>query len=480
MRAVGYSLPTAIADIIDNSVSAGASEIAINYTVTGSAPYIAILDNGSGMSPSEARQAMQLAGSDSTAPRSPSDLGRFGLGLKTASISQCRRLTVVAKQQKVLTALVWDLDHLAATGSWSLGVLSESEMRELPHFDELAMLEAGTLVIWSSLDRFHAETRQLSTEVDAQMIETRNHLSLIFHQFLNGDGRPKIAMSINGKPLAGLDPFLSKSSGGQRSGIEMIELDGEKITVQVFTLPFINRMSTKDRELALAPGSIRDSQGFYVYRGGRLVIWGTWFRLMPKMDSSKLARVKVEIPNTLDHLWSLDIKKSAAVPPVAVRDRLRQMAAEMAKPSEKVFKFRGRKAKQDDPVERVWNLIEDRDTFRYEINRDHPLLQALGGGTTGSSERALEEALQTIESMYPAQDLFNRMGVDKVVLHDTDQDAQAKQTLTDLWTLRTTSAETMDDFLARMTRFEPWDRFVGRIDELRTHILQQLPETTDE
>lgn len=471
MRAVGYSLATALADIIDNSISANAKSVNIHYSATNTEPYIAILDDGDGMSPTEARRAMQLAGNGVVTERSATDLGRFGLGLKTASLSQCRRLSVVSIKDGEITGLVWDLDHIMKTDSWSLIVLTEAEIRALHHFDEFLLQKKGTLVIWDDLDRFHAQSREIAKELDAQMVDSKNHLSLIFHQFLNGDGKyDKVRMAINGNPLEGLDPFLSKSQRTQKSGVEAIHVDGVVIDVQSYTLPFLNKMTPRERELAQAAGALRDSQGFYIYRGGRLVIWGTWFRLMPKNDTGKLARVKVDIPNALDHLWSLDIKKSSAVPPLIVRERLRHLAGTMLEPSYKVHNYRGRKAKGDDPIVRPWELIEERDTFRYQINREHPVFASLVSDASPQTLRVVNEALSILEQTFPTQDLFNRMSHDRIPNQQTDDREFLKTVLLDLWAVQK-GKETLDQFISRVINIEPWDVFRDEHFEIASWIL---------
>lgn len=476
MRAVGYSLATALADIVDNSISAETKTLSINYSVTTEEPYISILDNGTGMSPAQARLAMQLAGYGVVSERSSTDLGRFGLGLKTASLSQCRRLTVVSKKDGQITGLVWDLDHIASTNSWSLFVLSPEEVLQVPHAQELLEQVSGTLVVWTNLDRFRLDVRELARELDAQMVDSKKHLSLIFHQFLNGDSKfPKVRMSINGVPLEGLDPFLSKASRTQRTSVEEINVDGVTIDVQAFTLPFLNSMTAHERELAQAAGALRDSQGFYIYRAGRLVIWGTWFRLMPKNDTGKLARVKVNIPNALDHLWSLDIKKSSAVPPAVVRERLRHLAGTMLEPSNKVHSFRGIKQNAEDPIVRPWQLIEDRDSFRYVINREHPVFAPLVANGSPETLRSLNEALAIIEKAFPMNDLFNQMSNDRVPQQTTEDDDFLRGVLRDFWAVRS-GKEKLSDFITKMTKVEPWDVFADEQAELETWILDNESE----
>jgi hypothetical protein len=141
------------------------------------------------------------------------------------------------------------------------------------------------------------------------------------------------------------------------------------------------------------------------------VLWGTWFRIIPRDELGKLARVQVDMPNALDHLWALDIKKSSAAPPPEIRRRLAQIAERIVGPSRRVHKYRGRHV-DTDSVERIWNLIEDRGTFRYEINRDHPFVAALSDLLDHSDQAALSQLLKVVESTFPVEDAYNRLGND--------------------------------------------------------------------
>lgn len=136
-RAIGYSLEAAIADIIDNSIAAKATTINISFFPLGDA-YISFLDNGSGMSSSELTTAMQYGSQNPLNSRNANDLGRFGLGLKTASLSQCRTLTVASKQNNHIEVRRWDIDYIKQTGSWSLlSLTTENEINEIPNINEL-------------------------------------------------------------------------------------------------------------------------------------------------------------------------------------------------------------------------------------------------------------------------------------------------------------------------------------------------------
>jgi hypothetical protein len=455
MRAVGYSTLTAVADIIDNSITAKARTIEILVHSDGENPYIAVLDDGTGMHGDAARHAMQLAGNSSSGERRADDLGRFGLGLKTASWSQCKRLTLVTKVDGEVSSLAWDLDFVSETQEWRLLVLEEEDYSVLPEFERLSGRQHGTLILWEKLDRF-PDGPGRSRVIDQTMVDVRDHLALVFHRFLAGEAPlEKLSIVLNGTEIEAADPFLSKSPRTQVSRQETLLVDGQQISVQAYTLPYLNKMSAADRQRAQIAGGIRDSQGFYVYRGGRLVIWGTWFRLMPKTDMGKLARVKVDIPNSLDHLWSLDIKKSSAVPPSIVKDRLRALAASMIEPSQKVHKYRGLKNAIDDPITRPWNLVLDRDNFRYEVNREHPALISVLNQLDQDGLRHLEMALRIIEGGFPVQDLHNRMSGDAVPTQETVDLELLRGILKEMWLHSRGGAENAEQFVTRMLAVEP-------------------------
>jgi hypothetical protein len=472
MRAVGYSLPTALADIIDNSVSAESTKIQVMFDANAATPFIYVLDNGRGMDGTEARLSMQLAGTGGSAARAPEDLGRFGLGLKTASLSQCRRLTLISKKAGKITALRWDLVYLAASRSWDLMVLDHDDTPDLPGFAALDALEHGTLVIWEDLDRVAAQMQNFSRLLDAQMIEATAHLSLVFHRFLSGDGHPRVNIEINSVEIASADPFLVKSPATQASLIEVIDVAGSKISVQAFTLPFTSRMSASERKRATANGDLRDSQGFYIYRAGRLVIWGTWFRLVARADMSKLTRVKVDIPNSLDSLWSLDIKKSSAVPPAIVRERLAALASTFVRPSERAHTYRGRTPGSVDPTVRAWEAVEDRDAVRYVLNTSHPLVIALTQRIDQTSMALLNGLVRVLENTLPLQDIYNRFSRDKVAIELSSQPDQLelwKNALLLLWSISKDS-EMPDDFLDRMLAAEPFSALASSRAQLKHHI----------
>lgn len=311
-RAIGYSLEAAIADIIDNSIAAKAGKVQLSFFPVGDA-YVSILDNGTGMDDAQMNIAMQYGSKSPTETRDSSDLGRYGLGLKTASLSQCRVLTVISKQGDQVIGRRWDLDYVIKTGAWSLLILDKEDFASVPHISDLYEQESGTLVVWQNLDRLLMGEVDYEKSLGRKMDEVRQHLELVFHRYLSGEsGIKKLEILFNGVKLKAADPFLIKKST-QAMDTETLVIRGKRILVTPYILPHISKMTEEEKNQLGGKDGIRKRQGFYVYRNKRLLIWGTWFRMMRQGDLSKLARVMVDIPNDLDDLWTLDIKKGLEI-----------------------------------------------------------------------------------------------------------------------------------------------------------------------
>ncbi|WP_323571830.1 ATP-binding protein [Rhizobium sp. 28DA2] len=206
MRDLGYSLEAAVADLIDNSISADASKIDIFCEPSAPRPFLVILDDGRGMDADELLAAMRHGAANPRAERSPRDLGRFGLGLKTASFSQCRSLTVASMKGGACSAAEWDLDVIDKTDDWILSILDDKDIAALPYMDRLGT--HGTAVIWRELDRLlEDETGNRRDEIVNEKLDVlEKHLSLVFHRFLAGEIRVDVVLrllstDIQSKPL---------------------------------------------------------------------------------------------------------------------------------------------------------------------------------------------------------------------------------------------------------------------------------------
>ncbi len=328
MRALGYSFETALADIVDNCIAAGATEVDIDMpSDPNAALFLSVTDNGCGMTADELQRAMQHACRNPEEERGDGDLGRFGLGMKTASLSQCREMVVMTKRNGEISAASWNLDTVATTGSWSLVVFEQEEIDKIPQYGQLAQKVHGTVVIWRNFDRLSVREIHPYQALTTKLGDTVEHLELVYHFFLSGREVPKVVMRINGNELCPKDPFMEGAKGGPQIGVEenilIPEYPDGRVFVRGYTLPHINKMNGEQkRNLGIESRSIHEDQGFYIYRNHRLINWGTWLRMSRKAQLTKLSRVRVDIPNSMDHLWELDIKKSMATPPKIVRDRL--------------------------------------------------------------------------------------------------------------------------------------------------------------
>jgi len=413
MRAVGYSLESAIADLIDNSISALATSVRIQFRPF-DVPYVAVIDDGNGMTAEELTEAMRHGGKNPLEIRSPHDLGRFGLGLKTASLSQCRKLTVVSLKNGFLSARCWDLDLVAEREAWVLRVPdSENEIKSLPHVEELLRSGHGTVVIWQELDRLAAGESSVESALGIKMDRVREHLALVFHRYIGGEsGLPRLRIEINNNPVLPIDPFLSFHKATQLLYEDIFSVENHEIRVQPYILPHISKLTRDELRLAGGEEGLRRNQGFYIYRNRRLIIRGTWFRLARAEELTKLARVRVDIPNALDHLWTLDIKKSAAHPPEIVRRNLGRTVERIAERSRQTYTFRGRNTRRDGVIH-TWNRIEGRNGISYCINRNHPGIAALNESMDDDQRRLFRCVLDTMESTYPIDALYADVATDK-------------------------------------------------------------------
>ena len=354
-RAIGYSLQAAAADIIDNSIAAEASHIEIFYSPV--EKYVAFLDDGIGMNEVELNSAMKYGSKSPLETRSQNDLGRFGLGMKTASLSQCEVLTVVSKKDNKITARQWNLKYIRQTNSWTLLKLSSAEMEGLPKFALLKNLSSGTLVVWQELDRM-IQGDNISLKMSEKMDTVRGHLALVFHRYLSGESDLKnFSIFMNNLKVEPVDPFL-QYRGTQRMDEYTINVENyPPIKVVPYMLPYPSKMNREDCRLLGITKDLQKNQGFYVYRNRRLIVWGTWFNRSRKDILTQLARIKIDIPSEFDHLWALDVKKSNAVPPSFVRKNLDSLIENLSYQSKRTWEYRGKKEIQED-IPHFWNRLK--------------------------------------------------------------------------------------------------------------------------
>lgn len=421
-RAIGYSIEAAIADIIDNSVAAKAGKIEIDFFPIGES-FISILDDGCGMTEEELTAAMQYGSRSPLDQRDEGDLGRYGLGMKTASLSQCRILTVISKKDGRYAGCQWNLHHVRNQQGWSLIILDRAEMTAYPSYEKLTAEKSGTLVVWQDLDKFAIGEGDIAQAFTRKMQLIREHLSLVFHRYISGEsGLKKLDIRMNNSSIEPQDPFLQRKST-QFMDEETIVVRGQKVKVKPYILPHISKLTQKELKELGGKEGLRKSQGFYVYRNKRLLVWGTWFRMMRQGDLSKLARIQVDIPNSLDDLWTLDIKKSTAIPPEEVKQNLAVVIEKIAEGSKRTWTYRGKKEIADS-VLHLWNRMTARDGgIYYEINNEHPFVKDILEEYPQAVSK-LRRLLEQIGLSLPLNSLYLDLTNDEKIANDSEKPAR--------------------------------------------------------
>ncbi len=414
-----YDLSSALADLLDNSIKARARNIDIRCVRTADGPAVRIRDDGTGMTADELLRAMRPASTNPDDERAPDDLGRFGWGMKSASLSQCRHLVVLTHHKGELAGASWDLDDLA---DWKMGILEDEEIRALAS-DQLVERD-GTEIIWSKCDRLSEFGQVANKGFNDLVAHAKRQLSLIFHRYLGGEeGLKKLKVTFNGDPLKPVDPFLRKHDATQAQPKETLTLNGQPVEVQAFILPHYSKVTAAEHEqLGGEEGFVRN-QGFYVYRQHRLIMHGTWFRLVRHGELSQLVRVAVNIPNSLDAMWKITLDKADAQLPTGLQSRLKDIVAGLKRKSGRVFQSRGGRVRDEAGKTSVWAKYVRNGELRYYLNREHPLIASMLEDEDQERAKSFAAALGIIEDCFPVisigedystrPDMMNQSAVDR-------------------------------------------------------------------
>lgn len=381
LRSIGYSLETALADVIDNSITAKANKIDVTFHWNKEQAFIKVVDNGIGMSEPELVNAMRIGSRNPLEMRHQKDLGRFGMGLKTASFSQCKRLSVLSKKDNQHNFRCWDLDLIQEKNQWALLKHPIHLTTQLYLENSLENETSGTVVLWEVLDRVLPTESYTSKSYNAflrKIDQVEQYLCLVFHRFMVGPRAIKI--SINGVPLTPWDPFLVAENATQELPVEQFT-DGEQlITIHPYVLPHQSKLTEEIYNKSAGFRGWNDMQGFYIYRNKRLLVAGSWLGLFPKEEPYKLARVMIDITSNADFKWQIDIKKSKARPPENLIEPLKKIAYGVREKSYRIFYHRGvliNKSLRAEKMTYLWEQVLRRGIVFHRINRKHPLLQYL-------------------------------------------------------------------------------------------------------
>jgi hypothetical protein len=331
LRDIGYEFVDAVADIVDNSVEGQATVINITLNFDGENSYLTIADNGIGMTSKEIQESLRF-GSNRTYAEAD-DLGRYGLGLKTASLSQCERLTVSSRrgeERARFNSFCWDLDHIEKTNRWEILKVENEDLKDqaLNHLNKTT----GTVITWERLSRLmgykypYGEYAKKQSEQMANSLKT--HLGMVFHRFLSGEVKGKrIAIYINDQRIVPWDPYSRGETHTQEIKTLSIPIVFNNYTHDIIIRPFILPpqslfSSTKAHLLASGPGKWNKQQGLYIYRANRIIQPGGWNGLRTSDEHTKLVRIAVFIPSQLDELFQVNVAKKHLTLPRELRTNL--------------------------------------------------------------------------------------------------------------------------------------------------------------
>ena len=352
LRDVGYDFVGAVADLIDNSIAANATSVDVQVRWDGPDTWLRIADNGTGMDASTITEALRFGSERSYRP---DDLGKFGLGLKTASLSQCRQILVASRTSEQIARIEarrFDLDRIHKDDLWEVEVLSASERpKELV---EPLKSGPGTVVLWSHLDRLlsfrvpHSERAQRALWEMIERLE--QHLGMVFHRFLEGDvpGRRRrpLVITVNGNRIKPWNPFATEEQRTQHLQVRDFDIAANGVAGVVsfdpWVLPPRDRFSSETEFNRLSgPAKWNQQQGFYIYRANRMIQSGGWSRMRAPDEHTKLARVSLDFFPELDPAFGINIAKMRVTLPPQLRERLKDPIEDLIRVAKRAYNPKG-------------------------------------------------------------------------------------------------------------------------------------------
>jgi len=453
---LGYEFESAIADIVDNSLDAKARNIFVEIDIAHGG-YVAVSDDGEGMSKEKLTEALSLAASAfqpslETESLSRSRLGKFGMGLKTASISQARVLTVVSKRKSQVNAIRLDLDILATRQNWDADSLSTDEIADLPFISKILSATQGTLVIWQNLDRLLENVDEPSKFLAGRVTTLTDALALTFHRLL-GTKEQGVRLFINEKLITPLDLFLEANSHTQVSRPESFSIGTDSIIYKAFTLPGAKRLTPLQALRADLGEDLHEWQGFYFYRNERLIAREGWRGLSRNSKLSQNTRVQVDLPAGLDSLAGIEITKSIVkrMPPAFLKS-LKERLPFLQGASKRLNTFKGRRI--DEGVQNLWSKFRSNENgFWYEVNLENSLLRELLAELDPVSTQRVRALIKSLQSSFPYHDLaweYSRNATPEPPSDDKDQIENLLKVLHD-----TGALESRDALLSFASKTQP-------------------------
>ena len=390
----GYSLESSLADLMDNSVSANADRIEVLIKMEQEPFTLFIADNGNGMDEETLIKSMQFPSNSPEKERNVADLGRFGLGMKTASFSQTRCFTVLSRKKgtKTFSGRTWDVNHLKHVGKWLTIVNTHEEITKLiqqyhtlseGHLNHFENFDANTIIVWNGLYKFenYLEEGNRQTALKKQITEvTSDYLALVFHRYMERKTN-SLQIRINNNLIAPFNPFPTTVTDFRPIEYKQKHFSTDTIKIEGFVLPSrsidesqgISLWTTKNR-------SLMDMEGIYIYRADRLIHFGDWNGLIKKAPRLQLARLRVDIGNSVDHLLHLNVAKSQIEIPHDLKVAFEKYIDELKTQAEREFFNRGIRRFSSNRKEDNVQLFERKSSNKgtlLEVNNSFPLLKSL-------------------------------------------------------------------------------------------------------
>jgi hypothetical protein len=409
----GYSLETALADLIDNSITAKANSIEILTELIADKLTLFISDNGRGMTANELSDNMQFPSKSIEAERERSDLGRFGLGLKTASFSQTRNFSVISKKKGTpyYSGRTWDVDYLKATGKWRILINSQVEIEtllneyketSLNRLGQFGNYETNTLIIWKGLHKFenHLSSENKIEQLNKQLIEvTSEYLGIVFHRFMEKLGGP-LMIKINNDYVLPFNPFPNPNKTELRSlGERQNLLRNDVLKMEGFVLPVSSTNEETEKDWRTKNMGLLDLEGVYVYRGDRIIFFGGWNGLIKKEAKLKLARLRIEIGNSNDDIFQLNVAKSRIIVPNELRIAVIRYISELKNEARNELSKRGVRMNSSfkgNSHTDLFNRIPSSNGSLLDINKDYPILKNITSELSPKQNKKLALLLKVI------------------------------------------------------------------------------------
>jgi len=396
LRSIGYNSQTAIADIVDNSIDAKTNYVHLQFEYEMGNGFIRIEDNGTGMTETELQKAMTIGSKDPRELREKEELGRFGMGLKTASFSMGKRLCVISKKNGKFSERCWDLDYVSDKNEWLLYKSIPIEIR-----DKIGQPEgnSGTIIFIDKLDRFcgfgtHKVLKQDSYYSKVKRIQ--KYLEMVFHIMLESG----LIITINGNTLYPWNPFLEGNLRRIEGEEQVIKVNKKLVRITPYVLPHPSTFNQVDYKYAGGVKGWNDQQGFYIYRANRMVTFGDWFGMFPKDAASQLVRIKIEFTNDADDDWKIDVKKSTITIPEDAKQDLYGVAKYYRQVSQEIMLFRTKATRTGERIKgslNTWELATDDINSSYVLNRTHPVLNEILKAVDSDVRRKINLYLKLVE-----------------------------------------------------------------------------------